>query len=272
MDINFVLPAALTPLCTVLLVLILGASGIMSGLSGFGFSAIGAISLSLLSPSLAIPLLMALSTANQLLSIGQLKADMKPLKQWWPDGPGPYLAGGIVGAPIGLWLLQKLPSTALLLAFGAFLMAYAVYSMLKPDNLAIQAKQNVYSSLAVGGIGGALGGVTAFPGAAVVIWAGLTKLPKNETRGIVQPYILIMQIFSLLILAVINPSAFSAEFWTLFFLMLPVVLPCTLIGTKIYKKVSDFNFRRIAFVLLGSSGLGIFIKGSHSLKVISQIL
>lgn len=266
------LPATLTPLSIAILVLILATSGIMSGLSGFGFSAIGAISLSLLSPALAIPLLMALSTANQLLSIGQLKADMKPLKQWWPDGPGPYLAGGVFGAPIGIWLLQVLPPTSLMCAFGIFLMSYAAYSMIKPDSMVIKVKQNIYSALAVGGIGGVLGGVTAFPGAAVVIWTGISKMPKTETRAIMQPYILIMQILSLLILAVFKPSAFGAEFWTLFLLLLPVVLPCTLIGTKLYKKVSDFNFRRIAFILLGASGMGIFIKGSQTIKAFFHFL
>ncbi|RLM48930.1 hypothetical protein DVK06_17100 [Halorubrum sp. Atlit-28R] len=87
-----------------------------------------------------------------------------------------------------------------------------------------------------------------------------------------QPYILIMQIFSLALLAVLNPGSFSAEFWTLFLLLLPIVLPCTLIGINLYKRVSDFNFRRIAFVLLGSSGLGIFLKGSHSLKPLMVFL
>ena len=65
-------------------------------------SAIGALCLWLLPPKLGVPLLMSLSTANQLLSIGQLKADMRPLRDWWPDGPAPYLLGGLIGVPIGL--------------------------------------------------------------------------------------------------------------------------------------------------------------------------
>lgn len=269
MDINLVLPAGLTLPAVVTLAMILAASGIMSGLSGFGFSAIGAISLALLSPTVAIPLLMALSTANQLLSVRQLKADMKPLRQWWPDGPAPYLAGGALGVPIGLWVLHALPGTALMIAFGIFLMVYSAYSMIKPGFIAIRIEQSVCSSVAVGGLGGIVGGFTAFPGAAVVIWSGLAHLPKDETRAIVQPYILGMQILSLVLLAILNPSAFNTEFWTLFLLSLPIVLPCTLVGTLIYKRVSDFNFRRIAFVLLGSSGLGIFIKGSKTLKLVS---
>ena len=77
-----------------ILVCILGVSAIMSGLSGFGFSAIGALCLWLLPPKLGVPLLMTLSSANQLMSLGQLKADLRPWKEWWQDGPTPYLLGG----------------------------------------------------------------------------------------------------------------------------------------------------------------------------------
>jgi hypothetical protein len=74
---------------------ILSFSGLVSGLSGFAFSAIGSSCLLLMPPTLAIPLLMALSAANQLMSIGQLRAEMP--KRWnevWPGGYGPYVLGG----------------------------------------------------------------------------------------------------------------------------------------------------------------------------------
>lgn len=272
MDIAFALPADLTGTSVFLLAVILAASGVMSGLSGFGFSAIGAISLSLLHPALAIPLLMSLSTANQLLSMGQLRKDLKPLNQWWPDGPAPYLLGGAIGVPIGLWLLQSLPVPALMVGFGIFLMGYASYSMLKPAGLVLDAKRGPATTGAIGALGGILGGVTAFPGAPLVVWAGLTRMSKEEARSIVQPYIFCMQILSLLLLAMFSPSSYSDEFWTLLAILLPVVLPCTYAGTVLYRRLSDMNFRRVAFLLLGSSGLGIFIKGSHTLKLLSTVL
>jgi len=263
---DFHLPLGLTPATFSILALIMASSGLMSGLSGFGFSAIGAISLFFLPPALVVPLLMALSTINQLLSIKQLKADMKPLNQWWPAGPGGYILGGMFGAPIGLWLLQVLPVNALMVAFGVFLML-AAYSLFKSADLFLQPVNAGASAFAVGGLGGLLGGFTAFPGAAVVVWTGLRQMPKAESRAIVQPYILAMQLFSLLLLAVFKPQSFSREFVMLFVLLLPVVLPCTLVGTILYRKLSDFNFRRIAFLLLYSSGLGIFIQGAHAVKL-----
>lgn len=250
------------PLYTLtMLALILVVSAVMSGLSGFGFSAIGAASLWLLPPTLAVPLLMALSTANQLLSVQQLKAEMKPWREWWPDGPGVYIFGGLLGVPVGVWLLHALPTATLMVAFGMLLMVYSVYSIRKPDSLFIYRHIGWPVSALVGALGGVIGGFTAFPGAAVVIWTGLVTRRKNEIRAIVQPYILALQIVALLLLWVNHPETFDAQFWGLLGIMLPFVLPGTLLGLRLYRNLSEVNFKRIALVMLGVSGMGLFLKG-----------
>jgi uncharacterized protein len=248
----------------VALALILAISAVMSGLSGFGFSAIGALCLWLLPPKLGVPLLMTLSAANQLMSLRQLKADMKPLRQWWPDGAGPYLLGGLAGVPLGLTILQELPAARLMAIFGGFLVIYAAYSLLKPEGLKTSSR-GWLTSMLVGAIGGVIGGFTAFPGAAVVIWSGLCRLPKSESRAIVQPYILGLQGVSLGMLAIQHPETFNGTYWRLLALMLPVVLPGTLLGVSFYKSLSDHTFRRITFMLLGTSGLGLVVKAAGAL-------
>lgn len=265
MNLLSALPAGLSLSQILLLAVILGASALMSGLSGFGFSAIGALSLWLLPPKLGVPLLMALSTANQLMSLGQLKADLKPVREWWPDGPTPYLLGGFLGVPVGLSILHSLPTSSLMLLFGGFLVIYAAYSMLKPDSLHVEIKGGPASSGVVGFIGGVIGGFTAFPGAAVVVWSGLRQLPKTESRSIVQPYILGLQIVSLTLLAIQHPQTFGPTFWTLLAICVPIVLPGTLLGVSLYKSLSDINFRRVTFLLLGTSGLGLLLKAVAAL-------
>ena len=268
MNLLSALPAGLSISQILLLAVILGASALMSGLSGFGFSAIGALSLWLLPPKLGVPLLMALSTANQLMSLGQLKTDLKPFKEWWPDGPAPYLLGGFLGVPVGLAILHSLPTSSLMLLFGGFLVVYAAYSMLKPDSLHVEIKGGPASSGVVGFMGGVIGGFTAFPGAAVVVWSGLRQLPKTESRSIVQPYILGLQIVSLTLLAIQRPQTFGPTFWTLLAISAPVVLPGTLLGVKLYKSLSDVNFRRVTFLLLGTSGLGLLVKAAGSIGLL----
>ena len=257
------------PLTIALLVLILAASALMSGLSGFGFSAIGALCLILLPPKLGIPLLMTLSAANQVMSLRQLKADMRPIKHWWPDGPAPYLLGGLVGVPVGLAILGALPTSDLMLVFGAFLVLYAAYSLARPHGAHTTVQGGWLASSLVGMSGGVIGGFTAFPGAAVVVWNGLRHVPKREARAIVQPYIFVLQILSIALLAVQRPETFNSTYWWLVAITVPVVLPCTLMGVKLYHSLSDINFRRVTFILLGVSGLGLLMKAGGAAELLA---
>jgi uncharacterized membrane protein YfcA len=264
--------AGLPPLSLLILIVILAASALMSGLSGFGFSAIGALCLTLLPPKLGVPLLMSLSAANQIMSLRQIKGDIQPLKAWWPNGPAPFLLGGLIGVPIGLAILSSLPTADLMLVFGAFLVLYSAYSLARPHGVHATVGGGWFASSLVGMSGGVIGGFTAFPGAAVVVWNGLRHVPKKEARGIVQPYIFVLQILSIALLAIHSPQTFGPTFWLLLAISVPVVLPCTLIGVKLYHQLSDVNFRRVTFILLGVSGIGLLIKAADTFPVVVHAL
>ena len=235
-------------------------AGLESGLSGFGFSGVAAASMALLPPILGTPVLQSLSTANQLVSVGQLKKDMpKSLKEFWA-GPGPYILGGLAGTPIGIWLLTHLPAAQLMLIFGSLLVLYSLYSLFKPTAIRIKGGGSSIAGILVGFVGGTLGGFTAFPGAAVVVWSNLRGLPKKLNRAIVQPYIVVGQIYSLSLLAWLHPKVFSHKYWVLLALLVPAVLPGTITGVAIYKRISDINFKRITFICLGLSGAVLLLK------------
>jgi uncharacterized membrane protein YfcA len=250
---------------------ILFVSGLMSGLSGFGFSAVGASTLLFIEPITEAPLLQTLSTGNQLLSVEQLRADMpKSWKAFWA-GPGFCILGGLPGAYVGIWMLSHLPAKQLMTVFGGFLVLYCIYSLFKPVGAKIHGFDGPVTSAIVGFIGGAFGGFTAFPGAAVVVWTGLRELPKTQNRAIVQPYIIMSQIFSLAFVALQHPQYFSHRYWTLLLWTLPAVLPGTFGGVMMYRRISDVNFRRVSFFLLGLSGAALLIRiyGPVLLKMFS---
>ena len=89
---------------------VLFLAGVVSGLSGFAFSAVAACVLWLLPPLQAVPLIMLLSVCNQLLSVGTLRNEMVLCGTAKREGALAYIAGGLVGVPIGLALLQTLPA------------------------------------------------------------------------------------------------------------------------------------------------------------------
>jgi uncharacterized membrane protein YfcA len=162
-----------------------------------------------------------------------------------------------------------MPTARLMAIFGSFLLVYAAYSMLKPESLHVPRNSGWLAAALVGMAGGVIGGFTAFPGATVVVWSGLRRLPKNESRSIVQPYILGLQLVSLAMLAVEHPETFGPTYWALLVITVPIVLPCTLLGVNLYKSLSDINFRRVTFMLLGTSGLGLLIKAAGAITLVA---
>ena len=174
------------------------------------------------------------------------------------------MLGGLPGVPVGVWLLLVLPAGALMACFGALLLLYSGHCLLKQRAAAFEPPPGAKAPIAVGFVGGAIGGFTAFPGAAVVVWMGLTAAAKSAARSVVQPYILTLQVYALATLAVVKPGTFDLRFWHLLALLLPAVLPYTWAGVSVYRSFSDIQARRFTVFLLGGSGFGLLLRSGLS--------
>jgi uncharacterized protein len=242
---------------------ILFFSGLICGISGFAFSSIGNLSQLLIPPITAVPMLQGLSIFNQLTSITKLRNDMpRKFRDWFPYGPGPAILGGLVGVQAGVWILNNLPGPILTLAIGILVCIYSLYSTFKPAGFILRGYDGPAAGVAVGAVGGAIGGFTAFPGLAVVMWTGLRNtLTKAQTRAIVQPFIVFLQLAALVTNASQHPERFGKSYWIMLALTIPAVLPGTLSGVWIYHKLSEVNFKRVVFILLMLVGATLVLKG-----------
>ncbi len=245
--IAFFSPATVTLAITLLSTFV---GSLAAGLAGFAFSAIaGAILFHRLAPIEAVPLLLACSITTQLFSITKLWSTM----QWRPCLP--YLGGGIVGIPVGARLLEGYSPHAFASGFGIFLTCYSIYMLLRPGFE--YRGGGPISDIAAGFAGGITGGATAMPGAFPTIWCGLKGLPKSQQRGIVQPFILIMQIATLAYfskLGILAPAT-----WTMFLWCLPAVIVGTSLGLWLFHKVDDAKFRRLVLLFLLMSGATLLL-------------
>ena len=246
----------ISPVAACVVAVVLFLAGVVSGLSGFAFSAVAACSLWLLPPLQAVPLIMLLSTCNQLLSVGALWKEVVLRSTAEREGALAYIAGGFVGVPFGLWLLQSLPTQRFAGGLGLFLITYSMLVLLKPDSLRISLS-GWKPAVAMGAAGGIVGGFSAFPGSIPVVYLGLRGLSKTETRNITQPYILALQLISLSILALTHHAIFNMQFWLLWVLTLPAVLLGTSTGVTLYRRMSEVNFRRAVLILLMVSGVSL---------------
>jgi hypothetical protein len=232
-------------------------------MSGFGFSAIGALTLCLVPPQFGVCMLMVLSVVTQALSLGSLRGEMRAHSATWHKGFLPYAAGGILGLPVGLAILARAPTRGLVFALGIFLVAYAVYSSLKPPSLRLASEGTSFGgALAVGVVGGVVGGFSAFPGSALVVWNGLKNVSKEQGRALTQPFILVMQLAALALVAFARPALFDARLLTLLAPSIPLAWAGNRLGIEIYRRTSQVNYRIVTLAALGISGLSLLLKAS----------
>ncbi|MCE4555424.1 TSUP family transporter [Pelomonas cellulosilytica] len=245
------------------LALIYTTASVFSGLSGFGFSAIGCLSLLVLPPPLAVALLMGLSLLTQLASFGSLRRELRQHLGPWRrrDGVLPYLAGGTVGLPVGLHILGAAGAPALTTGLGLLLIAYAGWSLARPAARPPMAGEpSLLRPFLVGAAGGVVGGFSAFPGSAVVVWHSLRGTGKQQGRALTQPYILWMQLVGLALLAATQPQLFGHPFQMVFVAAAPLTLLGNLLGVAIYRRTGDVGYRQLTLLALGLAGVGLLLK------------
>lgn len=222
--------------------------GIVCGFAGFAFSAAaGAILLHFLDPILAIPLMMVCSIASQLTSLAMLRRFVA-----WREIV-PLLIGGAAGLPISLYLLTLLEPHAFRIGFGIFLMGYAGYMLARPACALIGDLGGPVLHSALGFASGLVGGLTAMPGALPAIWCDLRGVSKERQRGVVQPFILGMQVLAVAILAS-TVGGIHRELLREALLALPALAAGTFIGMSLFGKIDELKFRYCVLLLLFISG------------------
>ncbi len=214
---------------------------VVVGATGFGSAAVGgAIMLLWFVPISAVPILNAASLTTQMISMGQLWRSLQL------RGCIPLIAGGLLGIPIGAWVLRIADPNIFRIAFGAFLLIWSVYLLLRPQ-FRLRKTGPVADGL-VGVTGGFTGGSIAFPGAFPAIWCAVTRPTKQEQRGTMQIYILVMQccVLAYLYSTGIVGRGFLPDYLKIF----PAIMTGTFVGVYLYSRIDEAMFRRIVLLIL----------------------
>ena len=100
---------------------------------------------------------------------------------------------------MGIFVLLHTQPALYLQAVGAFLVLYALFMTVRRPM--ILRRQSAVFDAMVGFLGGVTGGAVAFPGAFVTIWCGFKGWSKEKQRALYQPFILIVQLAAIAIMA-----------------------------------------------------------------------
>jgi uncharacterized membrane protein YfcA len=246
-----VLPSAGVAGLSVVVLLAIFFASALSSIAGFAFSAIcGAMLFHLMDGQVrVVEIMMLCSIAIQALSVWTLRSTID-----WRVLPA-FLVGGMVGLPLGVWLLLNLSQHVYVQGMGVLLAAYGVYMLFRRP-MQLRHDFGAAGDAAAGVFGGITGGMAGFPGALVTIWCGVKGWDKRRQRGVYQPFILIMQICALAAIHVVRGQG-SADFDPAAWAYIPAALLGTWCGLALFARLTDRQFTVAVNLLLIVSGIGL---------------
>ncbi|MGD9828192.1 MAG: sulfite exporter TauE/SafE family protein [Hyphomicrobiaceae bacterium] len=223
------------------------AGGFVLGLTGFGngLTAYG-LWLHVLPPQLGAPLVAIGSIIGHMQTFRGLRHAIHPRRFW------PFIIGGLLGVPIGTWLLGVISTPAFKLFAGVVLAVYSIISLAGGLNFTLKRENRILDAI-VGFVGGIGGGLASLSGPPLTIWCGLKGWPKDEQRGTYQPYNFAMLVAAMVSFAI--AGLLTATFWKLALLTVPPTMAGVWLGRLLYGKVDDAVFRKIVLALLTLSGI-----------------
>jgi len=225
------------------------AGGFVNGLTGFG-TAMTVLPLWLLAvePVVAAQAICACSVASHLSTLRLIwhAFDWRRL--------APMLLAGLLGVPIGTWILPWLSVPTFKLAVGTVILTYCTFMLFAAGRVRLESGAKGAETI-IGFAGGILGGIAGLSGALPTMWAALKGWPKEERR-------VFLQVFNLTILAaMLVASLMQGLVGRRSIETIIVALPGTLIGARlgsfVYSRLDDRRFDRVVLVFLLLSGLSL---------------
>ncbi|WP_395316416.1 sulfite exporter TauE/SafE family protein [Variovorax sp. UC74_104] len=224
-------------------------AGFVQGLSGFAF---GLVAMSVwawtLEPQLAAVLALFGALTGQVIAAVTVRRSFDKSVLW------PFLLGGLVGVPFGVWLLPHLDLVVFKLCLGVLLVLWCP-AMLMSQHLPKVAFGGRVADGVAGAIGGAMAGIGGFSGTIPTLWCTLRGFQRDTQRAVIQNFNLSM------LLVAFGIHVFSGNIGRsvvplLGVVALAVAVP-VLLGARLYIGISEVAFRKIVLGLLTGSGVAL---------------
>jgi len=166
------------------------------------------------------------------------------------------LIGTVLGAPVGVWVLEAFPPSLLKRLIGLILIAVVVIEWYGayPEKLSGR-----HWGLCAGGLAGLLGGAIGTPGPPVILYAVAQGWSPRVMKAMLQTFFLV------------NQSVIVANHWWAGLLTREVVwLACLYMipaaigvaaGIRLFDRIDQVRFRRLMFALLFVLGCAMCVRG-----------
>src|SRR5678815_2920699 len=114
-----------------------------------------------------------------------------------------------------------------------------------------------WTAAIAGALGGLTGGLAGLPAASVTIWCSRRGWDKHQQRAVYQPYILAMQLITIICLHWLTPpNALPAHDLA----FVPFALFGAIGGLALYQRMNNNQFHMATSALLLCSGVGLLLR------------
>ena len=187
--------------------------------------------------------------------LGQLIAAFTVRRGWDLRALLPFVAGGLAGLPLGLYLLPRLDIPLFKALLGAMLVVICPLMFFAQHLPKVRAGRG--GDALAGAAGGVMGGLGGFTGVVPTLWCSVRGFDKDGQRAIIQNFNLTMLVVtfgSYIATGVLEPRMLP-----LLAVVAPAVLLPVLLGTRVYVGISDLTFRKVVLGLLTLSGVALLV-------------
>lgn len=200
-----------------------------------------------------LALLLGLTTATPLVALVSFTLALGILLQSWQAvdfrAIGPLVLAAVVTTPLGVLVLTRVEGVWLLRTLGVFLIGFGLYRLIAPR---VPKVEHPAWALALGFLGGVLGGAYGTNGPPAVLYGSLRRWPPETFRATMQGYFLITLAAILIGHAV--GGLWSPEVWRLYAFSLPVIAVAVVLGRALNRRIPTDRFARfvdLALIVLG---------------------
>jgi uncharacterized membrane protein YfcA len=223
------------------------------GVTGFGSALIAAPVLAQIMPLPAIVPLLAILDCTAAITNGVrigAKAGRNELLLLFP--------AMIVGSLIGAALLFHIPTRALMLALGVFIIAYAAWSFFAPRATTRIARG---WAIPIGTIGGVFSGLFGMGGAIYAMYISRRFDDRDAIRA-TQSALIGLSTFARVIIFAFAGSYRDWRLLLLALLLMPIMFLGTFTGHHLTLRMSRERFLSVLYLLLVISGLALILRAA----------
>jgi uncharacterized membrane protein YfcA len=191
--------------------------------------------------------------------VGQLLSAFTVRRGWDWRAVLPFLAGGLAGLPLGLYLLPRMDIPVFKAVLGVMLLIVCPLMFFAPRLPKVQRGGHAADALA-GAAGGVMGGLGGFTGVVPTLWCTVRGFEKDRQRAIIQNFNLAMQ--AVTFASYLATGIVRADMVPLLAVVAPAMLVPALLGARLYVGISEAAFRRVVLGLLTAAGAAMLVSAA----------